>query len=243
MGKTIAILQSSYIPWKGYFDIVNVVDEFVLYDDAQYTHRDWRNRNRVKSPRGPLWLTVPVRVKGRFGQTIRETEVANPSWGADHWRSIQHVYARAPHLATYRPVFEPLYLGPTPRMLSDVNATFLAAICGVLGIRTQISWSSQYALAEDRNERLVGICRQAGATTYLSGPAAKAYLDERVFAEAGIAVTWADYAGYPEYRQVHPPFDHHVSVLDLLFHVGPEAPRYMKSFAGSRVQGSPGPCP
>jgi hypothetical protein len=237
MTRRIAIVQSNYIPWKGYFDLINAVDEFVLYDDVQYTRRDWRNRNRIKSPRGPIWLTIPVRVKGRYDQKIAETEIADPAWGAEHWRTIVHAYARAPYFAEYRPVFEPLYLGPSPTRLSEVNHRLIVAVCAILGVRTPITWSSQYGLAEGKNGRLVEICRQANASIYLSGPAAKTYLDEARFAEAGIAVEWADYSGYPEYPQVYPPFDHHVSILDLLFNVGPGAPSYMKSFGHAPVAG------
>src|SRR3954469_4495918 len=106
----IAILQSSYIPWKGYFDLIRAVDEFVLYDDVQYTRRDWRNRNRIKSPNGPLWLTIPVEVKGRFLQAIKDTKISDRRWSERHWRSIQAGYARAPYYAAYRPFLEDLYL-------------------------------------------------------------------------------------------------------------------------------------
>jgi hypothetical protein len=233
--KRVLITQSNYIPWKGYFDLIESVDEFVLFDSVQYTRRDWRNRNRIKSSRGPIWLSIPVRVKGRFAQTIDETEIADPSWGAEHWQTIVHSYARAPHFATYRPNFEPLYLDASPVRLSEVNHRLLVAICETLGIGTPISLSSQYTLVDGKNERLIEICRQAKATTYLSGPAAREYLDEARFAEAGIAVEWADYSGYPEYDQLYPPFDHYVSVLDLLFNVGPDAPAYMKSVRGASV--------
>lgn len=235
MSKRIAISQSNYIPWKGYFDLINSVDEFVLYDSVQYTRRDWRNRNRIKTSRGPIWLSVPVRVKGRFVQTIAETEIADPSWGAEHWQTIVHSYARAPFFAAYRPIFEPIYLEQSPTHLSDLNHRLLVAICETLGIRTRITDSSQYTVVDGKNERLIEICRQASATTYLSGPAAQSYLDEARFADAGIVVEWADYGGYPEYAQLYPPFDHYVSVLDLLFNAGPDAPAYMKGFRGVSV--------
>lgn len=239
MTRRIAIVQSNYIPWKGYFDLINAVDEFVLYDDVQYTRRDWRNRNRIKSARGPVWLTVPVRVKGRFEQTIAETEIADPSWGTEHWRTLVHAYARAPYFGVYRDLFEPLYLGQSPERLSEVNRRLLLAVCDALGIGTPITLSSEYRLVEGKQERLIEICRQAGATTYLSGPAARSYIDEAHFADAGVTVEWADYGGYPEYPQQHPPFDHYVSVLDLLFNVGPRAPEYMKRIGRVLVADAP----
>jgi hypothetical protein len=230
MPKRVAIVQSNYIPWKGYFDLLNLADEFILYDDMQYTRRDWRNRNLIKTANGLQWLTIPVQVKGRYFQKIRETEVGDPAWARDHWRSIAHSYSRAAHFKDYKDWAEELYLGAGERLLSRVNYRFLTAICRVLGIRTQISWSMDYRLAEGQTERLVDLCKQAGATEYLSGPAAKDYMDEALFEREGIALRYMDYSGYPEYRQLFPPFEHGVTVLDLIFNEGPEATRYMKSF-------------
>lgn len=228
--KKVGIVQSSYIPWKGYFDLLNSVDEFILLEDVQFTRRDWRNRNRIKTADGTLWLTIPVRAKGRFAQLVRETEVSDLDWPRGHWDSIRQWYARAPFFAEYRERFEALFLGCEELMLSDVNRRFLEAIAGLLGCETRISSTADYEVAEGKTERLVGLCQQAGATSYLSGPSARAYLDESLFAAAGIAVEWMDYSNYPEYRQLFPPFEHAVSIVDLLFNEGPEAPRYMRSF-------------
>jgi hypothetical protein len=231
MRKKVAIVQSNYIPWKGYFDLINLVDEFILYDDVQYTRRDWRNRNKIKTPRGLRWLTVPVRVKGRYYQRIRETEVSDPGWGHRHWQSVVHNYSRAEHFDAYGDLFEELYLGQNERFLSQVNYRFLVAICQTLGIRTKLSWSMDYDIAEEgRTERLVGLCKQAGATQYISGPAAKAYIEEELFNNEGIELRYMDYSGYPEYNQLFPPFEHGVSIIDLIFNEGPDAPRYMRSF-------------
>jgi hypothetical protein len=230
MPKRVAIVQSCYIPWKGYFDLINLVDEFVLFDDRQYTRRDWRNRNRVKTPAGPVWLTIPVRAKGRYDAPINTIEVEG-SWRDRHWQTLAHSYRRAPFFDRYAAEIEPLYRGDET-LLSDVNRRFIDAICTILGIVTTITWSTDYRASGERSERLVDLCRQAGATAYLSGPAARAYLDEELFRGHGIDVAYMDYVGYPEYPQLHGPFDHHVSVLDLLFHTGPDAARYMKSFSG-----------
>ena len=229
MSKRIAIIQSCYIPWKGYFDLINAVDEFVLFDDVQFTRRDWRNRNRIKTPAGTAWLTVPVAVKGRYLQTIRETRVSDPQWAGRHWRSIQASYARAPYYAMFKDVIEDLYRGCTTEWLSEVNFRFIARFCEMLGIRTRLSWSMDYTLGEGRTERLVTLCRQAGATEYLSGPAARAYIEPQCFADAGIALSYMDYEGYPEYEQLYPPFDHHVSLIDLFVHTGPDAAAYLRS--------------
>src|SRR5687767_5361993 len=96
MTRRIAISQSNYIPWKGYFDLINFMDEFILYDDVQFTRRDWRNRNKIKTPNGELWLTIPVQVTGKYHQSIRETQVSDSTWARTHWRTLEHAYARAP---------------------------------------------------------------------------------------------------------------------------------------------------
>jgi hypothetical protein len=229
--KKIAISQSNYIPWKGYFDLINSVDEFVLYDDVQYTRRDWRNRNQIKTPAGVQWLTIPVEVKGKFAQKINETVISDAGWANRHWQTIAGNYARAVHFAEYRAWAEALYRDTNETLLSQVNRRFLTAIAGQLGIRTVFRASAEFALTGDRSERLLNICRQAGANVYLSGPAARDYLDGELFRRAGVAVEWMDYAGYPPYRQLHGDFQHGVSVLDLLFNEGPRATSFMKSFA------------
>lgn len=226
--KKVAIVQSNYIPWKGYFDMIAAVDEFILYDDMQYTRRDWRNRNQIKTPQGLQWLTVPVKVKGKYHQTIRETEIDGSSWAADHWKAISQNYRRAPHFGEVAAWLEPLYLGTTHTMLSEMNRRFLEAVCAYLGIRTAIRNSWDYPLEDGKSERLAGLCVSAGATEYISGPAARDYLDEGVFARRGLAVRWFDYAGYPEYPQLWGAFTHGVSILDLLFNCGRDAPRAMR---------------
>ncbi len=230
MGKKLAVVQSNYVPWKGYFDLINLVDEFILFDDMQYTRRDWRNRNKIKTPNGPAWLTIPVQVKGKFLQKIRDTVISDRDWNRKHWKTIVHHYSRAKHFQQYNELFEELYLGSTQTYLSQINYRFLTAICHLLGIDTRISWSMDYRLVEGKTERLVDLCQQAGATEYVSGPTAKGYIDEHLFAEARIAVSYIDYSGYPEYDQLFPPFEHHISIVDLILNTGPDAPKYMKSF-------------
>ena len=227
--KTVAIVQSCYIPWKGYFDLINLVDEFILYDDRQYTRRDWRNRNRIKTPQGSQWLTIPVEVKGRYHQRIDETRVSDPDWAARHWKTLQHAYSATPHFDEYRDLVEGLYADPGGPLLSNINRRFLDALCDALGIETKLSWSTDYVAEGAKTERLVSLCLAAGADMYVSGPRARDYLDQERFAEVGIGQKYIDYSGYPEYAQLHPPFDHNVTILDLIFNAGPEAPRYMKS--------------
>lgn len=232
MGKRVAILQSNYIPWKGYFDLMNSVDEFVLYDDMQYTKNDWRNRNKIKTDQGVQWLTIPVR-QTHLAQTIRETETASDLWRTKHWKTLAHAYGGSAHFDEVGALLEPLYLRSAETRLSAVNHAFIEAINRYLGIATRLRWSSEFQLTGGRSERLVDLCRQTGADTYLTGPSALDYLEPGLFEQAEIAIEVASYAGYPQYPQLHPPFEHGVSVVDLMFNMGRHARDFMKSFAAS----------
>ena len=226
--KKIAILQSNYIPWKGYFDLIAAVDEFIIYDDMQYTRRDWRNRNRIKTPQGVQWLTVPVQVKGKYHQKIKETLIDGSKWAQVHWKSLTKNYRRAPYFDEVASLLEPLYLAESYTHLSPLNRRLIEAVCDYLGIKTVISNSWDYSVLDGKTERLAGLCVQAGGTEYFSGPAAMDYIDENVFTEQGIKLTWFEYSGYPEYPQLWGDFVHEVTILDLLFNCGKNAPRYMR---------------
>jgi hypothetical protein len=154
--------------------------------------------------------------------------ISEPGWGDKHFKTIAAAYARAPHFRAYRDMVEELYRGAPSLRLSDVNRRFIEAFAQVLGVRTKLSWSMDYALPEGRVERLVALCQQAGATAYLSGPAARDYIDPTLFADAGIDLSYIEYSGYAEYPQLYPPFTHHVSVIDLIFNVGPDARQYLE---------------
>ncbi|HEY0653478.1 MAG TPA: WbqC family protein [Chryseosolibacter sp.] len=226
-GKKVAILQSNYIPWKGYFDIIGLVDEFIVYDEVQYTKNDWRNRNRIKTPTGVQWLTIPVSQK-KLSQKISETEVTFTNWGRKNWNAIKSNYSKAPFFKTHSEPLEEFYSTSSLTRISEINRWLINHICGIVGIETEISDSTQYNLNGDPTERLVSLCKQAGAQVYLSGPAAKKYLRTDLFEQEGLRVEWMDYESYPEYPQLYPPFVHAVSILDLIFNVGNNARDYMK---------------
>lgn len=228
--KRLIITQSNYIPWKGYFDSINSVDEFIIYDDMQYTRRDWRNRNKIKTKDGLHWLTIPVDVKGKYNQKINETKISEHDWAKDHWNTIVHNYKKAKYFNDYKDGFENLYLNNKEEFLSKVNYNFITAVCDVLGIKTLIRWSHEFELLEDRNERLIDICKKTDATDYYSGPSAQAYMDVSLFEKENIKVHFFDNSGYPEYTQLHGDFEHAVSVIDLIFNEGPNATKFMKSF-------------
>lgn len=232
MQKKVAIIQSNYIPWKGYFDIINMADEFVLYDDVQYTRRDWRNRNKIKINNNLQWLTIPVEVKTKYFQLIKDTKIADNKWMYKHLQSIRHNYSKAKYYDEYISIFEKLYRACEGKIyLSDVNFTFIRAICDILNIKTQLSWSMDYLITStDNTEKLLEICKKSNATEYISGPTAKSYLNLKLFEEANIKLTWMDYSGYREYDQLYPPFEHGVSIIDMIFNTGKYAYKYMKSF-------------
>ncbi|KKL00434.1 hypothetical protein EIK76_03380 [Rheinheimera mesophila] len=227
--KKVAIVQSNYIPWKGYFDLINSVDEFILYDDAQYTRRDWRNRNKIMTSQGVQWLTIPVN-QVDFEQKIIDTTVSDKSWSKKHWKSITQNYSKATFFEEYRREIENLYMDCQEDKLSNINYNFITTINKILGIKTKIRWSGEFELVEGKTMKLLDICKQCGADTYLSGPAAKDYFDMELAKEVGIKVEWMDYSGYPDYRQLHKPFEHGVTVLDLIFNEGPNAVSFMKTF-------------
>jgi len=224
--KKIAVLQSNYIPWKGYFDIIHDVDMFIFYDDLQYTKNDWRNRNKVKTPQGIVWLTIPVGTsKDRL---ICEVILNDAKWQRKHWQTLKNNYIKAPYYARYQSFFEDIYCGRQWGSLSELNQHLIKTISqDLLGINTQFADSRDYSPEGKKLDRLVSIVSQAGAARYVSGPAAKDYIQESAFSDIGIEVLWKSYSSYPEYPQIFPPFTHGVSILDLLFHTGPEASWYI----------------
>lgn len=227
MVKKIAISQSNYIPWKGYFDFINKVDEFILYDEVQYTKRDWRNRNRIKTPHGLKWLTIPV--LGGRSQRINEVEIADENWNEKHWKTLRHTYSNAPYFEHYESYFEKLYGEATYNKLSLINRHFLEAVKDLLDIKTPLNWSSDYNFQGDKSKRLLSICKQSNADVYVSGPTAKNYLNAKMFEEEGISVEWMNYQGYEKYAQLYGDFEHSVSIIDLLFNTGEDAVKYLKT--------------
>jgi hypothetical protein len=226
--RRIAVCQSNYIPWKGYFDLIAHVDEFVLLDDVQYTKGDWRNRNRVKAPGGARWLTVPV-TRGHHRRRILDATIADPRWHVRHLSTLRHYYRHAPCFAEMEGWLSGLYDLAGLSRLSEVNVVLIRAVCALLGIGTRISRSTDYATSVDRHERLIEICRGTGADVYVTGPRARSYLDEARFADAGIGVIYFPFGAYRQYPQPHPPFDHHVSVIDLILCTGQRARRYFRA--------------
>lgn len=226
MPERVSVLQSNYIPWKGYFDIIHDSDLCVFYDDVQYTKNDWRNRNRIKTPLGGTWITIPA--GDDLGRLICDVRLPDKRWAIKHWKTICQYYSKAAHFKRYRPFFEHIYLGMHWEFLSCLNQHLIKAIAGeLLGVKTVFGDSRNYRLNGHKLDRLMELLDKCRANSYISGPAARSYIDHTRFERAGIELLFKSYAGYPDYTQFFPPFDHAVTILDLLFHVGPDAPYYI----------------
>ena len=222
------ILQPSYIPWRGYFDLIRKADVFVFLDDVQYDTRGWRNRNRIKTPTGTAWLTIPVIKHGAQTDAIpiSSIETANGEWAANHLARLTQSYRSAPYFDHVRPWLVETYASP-PRGLADFTMRTTMELASMLGIAgTTFMKASDLGATGRKTEHLIDILQKVGATTYLSGPSARDYIDVASFDDAGIKLEWMSYE-YPDYPQLHPPFDPAVSILDLLFMTGTEAMTYI----------------
>lgn len=242
MTKTVVITQSNYIPWRGYFDLFRQADEVILLDSVQYTRRDWRNRNKIKTPQGPVWLSIPVQVKGKYNQAIYETVVTDDKWADEHWRIISHNYRKAECYESHSQWLHDLVSSAADKShLTDINEHLLKAICRKLEIDvtfsrcTDLLHTSEMA-AMDPTERLAELAQAVGASHYLSGPAAKSYLDPAVFDKKGIGILWMDYSDYPTYPQLWGEFEPAVSIVDLILNTGDRAPEYLLKISPTALE-------
>jgi hypothetical protein len=215
--KTLAVLQPGYLPWLGFFDQMRRADVFVYYDDVQFDKHGWRNRNRIKAPTGPHWLTVPVRHHGKPAIVDVEIDEHAP-WARRHIGTIRQFYAQAPFLDRYVGELEELLHRGWQRLV-DLDLAVASLISGWLGIDTLVERSSLLGIEGQRSERLLRICERFGATRYLSGNAAHVYLDVELFARHGIEVAWQDFR-HPTYPQQHGEFVPYLSAIDLLLNCG-----------------------
>lgn len=219
--KKIAILQPNYIPWKGVFDLISRVDVFVFYDDVQFTAKDWRSRNRIRTANGDIWLTVPVLTKGLRGQRICDA-VIDPlsNWQTKHYKALKASYQKARHFKDYEYLLEEIYLANKWTKIADLNIFATKLIAEALNISVEWCRSSDLGQEGGKNgERAINLCKALGCDHFINGPSARAFMDESLFRENGIGLDYMSYS-YPEYEQLHQPFVHEVTVLDLIFNTG-----------------------
>jgi len=227
-----AIIQSNYLPWKGYFDIIHDVDIFVFLEDVQYTKKDWRNRNIVKTPHGTAWITVPV--LGGIHQMIYEAKIDNSrNWAEKHMKTIQSNYAAAPYYYSYCDEINSIY-DVEALTISELNIAGITTICKLLDLNVEFANSKDLSVSGRKNEKIIEICQQIGAEEYLSGPAAKDYIDDSKFESAGISLRYKDYSGYPDHPQLWGEFVNAVSVIDLIFNCGESAGDYIWGWRDGR---------
>lgn len=233
----LVVLQPGYLPWLGFFDQLCRADVFVYYDDVQYDKHGWRNRNRIKTQSGPQWLTVPVLHHGRGLPRILEVEIdRRQPWARKHVASLRQAYARAVPAAQYLPELEEMLCRPWERLV-DLDIALVDVMCRWLGLSRRVERASQLGIPGERSERLLRICQHFGARTYLSGSAAKAYLDTALFERSGIAVEWQDYV-HPVYRQLHGDFVPYLSAIDLLLNYGDESRSVLERIDAATETGS-----
>src|SRR5512138_3765411 len=229
-GPTLVILQPGYLPWLGFFDQMRRADVFVYYDDVQYDTHGWRNRNRIKTQRGPLWLTVPVRHSGLSKPRILDVAIdARTNWAKKHVASLRQAYAAAPFVKQYVTALEEVLMTPWERLV-DLDLTVAGLLAEWLGARPRIECASTLGIGGDQTERLVNICRHFGATSYLTGSAARGYLNVTLFENNGIAVDWQDFT-HPVYPQLHGEFVPYLSAIDLILNCGPQSARVLEGVA------------
>ena len=220
--KKVAVLQSSYIPWKGYFDIIHDVDEFVFYDEVQFTVRDWRSRNYVYGKNGLILLSLSC--LGGRNQAIRDVKIQPIQ---KHFKTISQTYSKSAFFDLYADFLSKIY-SKDWLYLSDLNQHIIKVIAkDFLGIHTKFSISSDYKASGSKHEKLLNLVKATGASVYVSGPAAKNYIIEQDYTDNGIEIMWKNYSNYPQYSQLNSKFLHNVSVLDVLFNCGEEAPFYI----------------
>jgi hypothetical protein len=220
MTRRAVVLQPMYLPWMGYFGMVETADVFVFYDDVQFVRRSWQRRNRIKVPDGDFtWLTVPV--EKDFGQAINEVEIKDTGWQEDHWQSITHSYANAPFFDEYSDILREIY-DQTWGQLVELDVQIISRLCDAFGVGSDFRFSSELDVEGEKTNRLVNILQNIEADEYVSGPGAKDYLDPDMFEEAAIDLYWHEFP-HPEHEQVHGEFVSHLSAIDLLFHKGPNA--------------------
>ncbi len=235
--RTLAIMQPTFLPWAGYFALIDRVDRFVLLDDVQFDKRSWQQRNRIKTANGPLWLTVPVLTKGRRAQTIAQAQIQpDAGFAQTALKTLEHAYGKAafytPVMDRLAPAFEAAETG-----LCALNIALINALCDLIGLEADFARSSETPVRSAKAQRLADLCTSHGATRYVSPPGSKDYLDgDDALERAGVALEYFTYE-HPVWPQLHGPYAPYMSALDLVMNAQPDALSIIRS--GMRPAGTP----
>tara|TARA_B100000073_G_scaffold82687_1_gene63257 strand:- start:5534 stop:6226 length:693 start_codon:yes stop_codon:yes gene_type:complete len=221
----IGISQSNYLPWKGYFDLINDCDIFVFLDEVQYTKQDWRNRNLIKTKRGKEWITIPI--GKNIKKKIYEVKPINNHWQRKHKKSIQMAYSSCKFYREFEYILDHIYQDKNWESLSEFNQYTINLFCKLLNINTKIIDSREIKKSDDKNQRLIDIILKLKGNTYLSGGSAKSYLNQSIFQKNNIEIIWKDYSYYPIYPQKYNNFYHDLSIIDLVFNTGKDASNFI----------------
>lgn len=233
MGKVVSIMQPAYLPWIGYFELMDRSDLFVLLDDVQFVRKSWQQRNRIKGPQGVVWLTVPVLSKGRRFQPICDVEIdVGQNWAKKHFKSLSVAYAGSPFLQDYLPGIAEIYDRPWTK-LRELNTALLLFMKQAMGVHTPLVFSSSLECRKGKNERIIDICKHLSADVLYDAYGAKDVIDVDTVQSEGLRVIFQEYE-HPVYRQMHGEFVSHLSAIDLLFNEGPTCSEIMRSGSRSR---------
>jgi hypothetical protein len=234
-GMVLTAHQPVYLPWLGLFHKISLAETFVSFDRVQYLPKDWNNRNRIKTPNGPIWLTVPVHKKGHRDKALDEIEIDNRTpWQRKHWRSLEMSYGKAPYWGRYRDYFEDVYAREWTH-LAELNDRMLLWFLDELGIEVAFDRASDHDFQGAKSELVLDMCLALGATRYIFGALGRDYADTAAFAAAGVEPLVQEYR-HPTYPQLHGAFEPYMSIVDLLFNCGDES-------LGILTAGQPDPLP
>lgn len=228
--KTIAIMQPTYLPWIGYFAMIDRVDEFVFLDSVQFEHRSWQHRNKIKSSVGVQLLTVPVQIKGNRSARIADMKILkDEEFQRKHLASIEHSYNKTDFYSDYAEEFKRLMNLHCGGTIADLTIALTMFLANALGIRTPMLRASTMNTAGRRAELLSNICKERGADRYLSAPGSRDYLEmSDDFERNKISVRFHEYA-HPVYRQLYGEFTPYLSIVDLLFNCGSDSLAILKA--------------
>jgi len=225
------ILQPTYLPWIGYFEMINSSDVFIVFDHVQFERKSWQQRNKIKTANGIAYLTVPVQ-KAHRETKISEIKISYEGYNPfeKHWKTIELSYKKAPYFEKYKPYFEKIY-SKKYVLLRDLNVDIIKLISDILGVKKKIIFSSEFNLKDGgmgKSEKVINLCKKAGIDHLYDAKGAEDFLDRVLFQKEGISIDFQEFL-HPEYPQLWGKFAPYLSVIDLIFNQGDKSLDIIKS--------------